>query len=147
MAHFLLAVAHFYTDIADELVLGAKTHLQAENHTFDVVNVPGAFELPAALHMAMHGIKQYDGYIALGCVIRGETSHYEYVCGECARGIQELAIKHRVPIGFGVLTVDNMAQAKARANVNEGNKGRAAADACMRMLQVKSDLGATSRGE
>lgn len=139
MAHLLILVADYYRDITDELTLGAKTHLEASGHSFDVVTVPGAFELPAAIHFAMHSaVPKYDGYIALGCVIRGETSHYEYVCNECARGIQHLAIKHRAAIGFGVLTVEHKAQAQKRANVNGMNKGREAAEAALRMLELKS---------
>lgn len=141
MAHFLIAVANYYQDIADELLLGAKSHLQVEGHTFEIVEVPGAFELPATIHYALHGEKRYDGYIALGCVIRGETAHFDYVCGECARGLQDIALKHKVPLGFGVLTTENRTQAKKRADVNGGNKGHEAAEACLKMLALKAHFG------
>lgn len=141
MAHFLIAVAGYYSDITDELLLGARTHLQVADHSFEVIQVPGAFELPGAVRIAMQGPKAYDGYIALGCVIRGETSHYDIVCGECARGLQELAIHHNAAIGFGVLTVENKSQAQKRASVNGGNKGREAAEAAMQMVALKRQFG------
>lgn len=141
MAHLLIAVADYYKDITDELLLGAKTHLQVDEHTFDVISVPGAYELPVAIHIAMHSDKHYDGYIALGCVIRGETTHYDYVCGECARGLQDIALKHKAALGFGVLTVENKDQAKKRASVNGGNKGREAAEACLQMIRLREQFG------
>ena len=144
MAHIMIAVADYYKDITDELLLGAKSHLQVAGHTYDIVSVPGAFELPAAIQFAVHGIKKYDGYVALGCVIRGETTHYDYVCNECARGLQMIALGYNVPVGFGVLTVENQDQAKKRASVNGGNKGREAADACMRMIAMREEFGATA---
>ena len=137
----LIAVANFYADIADELLLGAKSHLQVAGYDYEVITLPGAFELPAALHFALHSDKEYAGYVALGCVIRGETTHYDYVCGECARGLQDLAIKHQAPIGFGVLTVENKEQAMKRASVNQGNKGREAAEACLQMMALKQQFG------
>lgn len=140
MAHILIANSDYYQDITDEMLIGVKAHLSAANHTFEEINVPGAFELPATIKMAIDSHKAYDGYIALGCVIRGETSHYDYVCGECARGLQELALSHHAAIGFGVLTVENKEQAKIRASVNGKNKGREAADACLQMLALKKQF-------
>lgn len=145
MAHILIVVSPYYKDITDELLLGARTHLEVAAHSYDVVSVPGAFEIPAAIHMAMQGEKPYDGYIALGCVIRGETTHYDYVCTECARGLQDLAVLHQTPIGFGVLTVENKKQAEARASVNGKNKGREAAEACMQMIALKERFGVRAR--
>ena len=86
-------------------------------------------------------IKSVDGYVALGCVIRGETSHYDYDCGETARGLQTIAIEHKVPIGFGVLTVDNKEQAEERAFVNRKNKGGEAARVCLKMFELKNNYG------
>ncbi len=145
MAHILIVVSPYYKDITDELLLGARSHLDVAGHTHDTINVPGAFEIPAAIHMAMHGTKSYDGYIALGCVIRGETSHYDYVCGECARGLQDLSLLHKAPIGFGVLTVENKKQAEIRASVNGKNKGREAAEACIQMIALKTHFGVKPR--
>jgi 6,7-dimethyl-8-ribityllumazine synthase len=140
MPHFFIAVARFYQDIAAELESGAVRFLTQANATYDVVSVPGAFELPAAIAMAIKSGK-YDGYIALGCVIRGETSHYDYVCGESARGLNELAITHHAPIGYGILTVETVEQAWERACLTQGDKGRDAAQAATSMLTLKQTLG------
>jgi 6,7-dimethyl-8-ribityllumazine synthase len=87
------------------------------------------------------GRRRYDGYIALGCVIRGETSHYDYVCGECARGLMDLSLDFSIAIGFGLLTVENEAQAWARASVDQGDKGGFVANAALRMIEVKREFG------
>jgi len=136
MTHVLIAVATFYPDIADTLVKGAVLALERADTTFDVVEVPGAFEIPAAIRFAMNS-NAYDGYIALGCVIRGETSHYDYVCGESARALMDLSVNHDSAIGYGILTVESMQQAILRADIAEGNKGDDAASACLRMIQLK----------
>lgn len=141
MATFLILAADFYPDIAEELILGAKSHLQVEGHSADIIRVPGAFELPAALHFALHSQERYAGYIALGCVVRGETPHFDYVCAECARGLQDLALKHKIALGFGVLTTDTPEQAKKRASVNGGNKGRTAAETCLQMMALRERFG------
>ena len=145
--HVLIVEARFYEDVADELVKGAIAALAAAGATYDRLEVPGAFELPAAIRMnikAMElgsGCHYYDGYIALGCVIRGETSHYDYVCGECARGLMDLSLEFSLAIGFGVLTVENQKQAWARASVDQLDKGRAVANAALRMIEVKREFG------
>ncbi len=139
MAHILIVVARFYDDIADALTAGATATLKDAGHSYDVVEVPGAFEIPAAIRFALTSGK-YDGYVALGAVIRGETSHYDYVCTESARGLQQLALEHEAAIGYGILTVENKAQAEARAALEQGNKGRAAAEACLRMVDVKKQF-------
>jgi 6,7-dimethyl-8-ribityllumazine synthase len=136
MSHILLVVADYYKEITNELVTGAKVCLEGEEHSFDILTVPGAFEIPAAISIA-NECGRYDGFIALGCVIRGETSHYDYVCGESARGLQDLAINKKIPIGYGILTVENMSQAKKRASVNYGNKGKEAAVACLTIIEIK----------
>ena len=120
-AHILIAEARFYDDIADELVEGAKAVLDAAGATFETVAVPGAYELPAAVRMAIES-GRFDGYIALGCVIRGETSHYDYVCGESARGLMMLCTKHGIALGYGILTTETRDQAWAsgRAGAQHG---------------------------
>jgi 6,7-dimethyl-8-ribityllumazine synthase len=135
--HFLIVEAPFYEAISRELLAGAVRALESAGATYEVATVPGAFEIPAAVGMAETGQKAYDGYVALGCVIRGETTHYDYVCGECARGLQELAIHRHVAIGFGVLTVESEAQAWARAALDKGDKGGAAAHAALVMVRLK----------
>ena len=145
--HILIVEARFYKDIADELAKGAIAALIEAGVTYDRLEVPGAFELPAAIRMNMdaknpdNGRRHYDGYIALGCVIRGETSHYDYVCGECARGLMDLSLEYSLAIGFGVLTVENQEQAWARASVDQLDKGRSVANAALRMVEVRREIG------
>ena len=138
--HLLIVEARFYDDIADELLGGAKAALAPA--TFDVVTVPGALEIPAVIAMAIKGATRYDGYVALGCVIRGETTHYHTVANESARGLMDLAVAFAAPIGNGIITVENDAQAWARARASEQDKGGAAARAALRMIALKSQLGA-----
>ncbi|HWA42896.1 MAG TPA: 6,7-dimethyl-8-ribityllumazine synthase [Hypericibacter adhaerens] len=143
--HVLIVESRFYDHISDELLKGATQALEAAGCSYETIQVPGAFEVPAAIRIvveATHGVKQpFDGYVALGCVIRGETTHYDYVCGESARGLQELAIRYGLAIGYGILTVENEAQALARARVTEKNKGRDAVNACLAMVALKRKYG------
>lgn len=145
--HLLIIESPYYQDITDELIRGAIEVLDKAGATHERISVPGAFEIPAAIRFAADateaGTKRYDGYIALGCVIRGETSHYDYVCGESARGLQDLAIKDRLAIGYGVLTVENRDQAWARASVDDGNKGGFVAGVALRMIELKQQFGLT----
>ncbi len=145
--HVMIAVGRFYEDIAEELVRGATKALEGAGATWEIFDVPGAFELPAAVATAVRslefagGRKRFDGYIALGCVIRGETSHYDYVCGEAARGLQDLAIQYCLALGFGLLTVENREQAEERAGVDRRDKGGEAARVCLSMIDLKRNLG------
>ena len=137
MAHrILIATSRYYDHISRELEAGALEALSDEDVVTEVIEVPGAFEVPGIIAMAADS-GQYDGYIALGCVIRGETSHYDYVCGESARGLMDLAVKRRLAIGYGILTVENEAQALARADRKQKNKGKDAADARLAMLKMR----------
>ena len=140
MTHVLIVEARFYEDLADELVKGAMATLEAAGVTYDRIAVPGAFEIPAAIGYAAQGGK-YAGYVALGCVIRGETTHYDYVCGESARGLQDLAIQRHLAIGYGILTCENGEQAWTRASVAKKNKGKDAAEACLAMVELKQRFG------
>src|SRR5215212_1870499 len=141
---FALVVGRFYSDLAERLVAGARELLEPHGEV-DVYDVPGAFELPlAAKYAAESG--RYAGIVALGAVIRGETDHYDYVCGEAARGIQQVQLLSGVPVGFGVLTVDSMEQALAR--VKGGGKrdsGAHAAEAVLASLAIKDELGRRPR--
>jgi len=139
--HLLIVEARFYDDIADALLAGAKAAIAAAGASFDLVTVPGALEIPAAIAMALKGGKPYDGYVALGCVIRGETTHYDTVATESARGLMDLSVAFAVPIGNGILTVENEAQAWARARATEQNKGGGAAEAALTMAALKIRLG------
>ena len=144
--HLLLVEAPYYAHIAALLRQGAQRAVAAAGATCEAVSVPGAFEIPAAIQYAvrsMHffaGRKRFDGYVALGCVIRGETTHYDYVCSESARGLMNLAVEKGLAIGYGVLTVEDEAQAWARARLSEGDKGGFAARACMDMIALKRRL-------
>lgn len=144
--HILIVEARFYADIADELLRGAEQALRAAGATWDRVSVPGAFEIPGAIALAaaagrgIDGGPAYDGYVALGCVIRGETTHYDYVCGESARGLQDLAVRQHLAIGYGILTCETGDQAWARAGVDRKNKGADAVGACLAMVDLARRL-------
>jgi 6,7-dimethyl-8-ribityllumazine synthase len=137
VSRILLVEARYYAHIADELLRGAVVELERAGLGHERVTVPGAFEIPAAIQFAHLSRAGFDGYVALGCVIRGETSHYDLICAECARGLQDLALRERLAIGFGVLTVENEAQALARARVDKKNKGGEAVRACLAMIDLK----------
>ena len=140
--HVLIVEARFYPDIADELARGAIAVLEETGATYERLAVPGAFEIPAAIRFAVESAR-YDGYVALGCIIRGETSHYEHICAENARGLNDVALNYLAAIGYGVLTCDNREQAWARASVDgDGkNKGRDVAEACLAMIALKRGFG------
>jgi 6,7-dimethyl-8-ribityllumazine synthase len=140
-SRFAIAVGRFYVDLADRLVAGAQeVLLEATGHEADVFEVPGAFELPlAAKYAAESG--RYAGVVCLGAVIRGETSHYDHVCAEAARGIADVALRTGVPCGFGVLTVESMGQALARSGGGKRHQGRDAAEAVLRMAALRARLG------
>ena len=141
--HVMIVEARFYEDIADELAKGALAALEAAGATFERFPVPGAFEIPAAIGYAVRsmdfyaGRRRFDGYVALGCVIRGETSHYDYVCGESARKLMDLSTQYALALGYGILTVENAEQAWERARVERKNKGGDAAEACLKMIELK----------
>jgi 6,7-dimethyl-8-ribityllumazine synthase len=145
--HIMIVEAPYYAHISAELAKGAIAALDEAGASYERVVVPGAFEIPAAIRFADAaaergtGPARFDGYVALGCVIRGETTHYDHVCGESARGLQDLAIRHELAIGFGILTCENQAQALVRAGVDRRNKGGEAARACLAMIALKRRLG------
>lgn len=143
--HILIVEARFYDDIADELFEGAKAVLDAAGATYERVQVPGVFEIPAAIEMGRKKKSKsdpaFDGFIALGCVIRGETSHYDVVAGESGRALMDLAVEHRIAAGNGILTTDTWEQADVRAARNGKNKGADAAAACLAMIDVQLKFG------
>lgn len=135
-ARVLLVIAPYYSDIADMLQRGAEAVAEEAGATLDRVIVPGAFEIPGAVaRAAVSG--GYDGYVALGCVVRGETSHYDYVCGESARALMDLSTRDRLAIGYGILTVNTEAQAQERADPARGDKGGEAMRACLAMIALR----------
>jgi 6,7-dimethyl-8-ribityllumazine synthase len=138
-ARFAVVAARFYEDLAQRLVAGARAAFGEAGADADVFDVPGAFELPlAALYAARSG--RYEGVACVGAVIRGETDHYDFVCAEAARGIQDVALQTGVPCAFGVLTVDNMDQALARAGGDKRDQGRHAAEAVLAMAALRRQL-------
>jgi len=139
MARFLIVEARFYAHLNDLLLEGARAALEEAGHTHETITVPGALEIPAAVAMAAE-TGQYDGFVALGVVIRGETYHFEVVSNESARGLMALTLDG-IPIGNGILTVEDEAQALTRARPDEKNKGGEAAKAAIAMLEFKSRFG------
>jgi 6,7-dimethyl-8-ribityllumazine synthase len=142
--NMLIVEARFYDNISDELLRGATRVLDNAGARYDRVTVPGALEIPAAIAISIDAARRrrepYDGIVALGCVIRGETYHFELVSSESARAMMDLAVKERLAVGNGILTVENEAQAHARARVEEGDKGGAAARAALTMVALKHTL-------
>ncbi len=146
----LIVEGRFYEDLSDELLKGAADAITAFGGTYDVATVPGALEIPAVIAIAEEGGHgpvgvAYDGYVALGVVIRGETHHFDIVANESARGIMDLTVGKRLCIGNGILTVEDDEQAWARARVSEGDKGGFAARACLTMIDLKGRLLGQSR--
>jgi 6,7-dimethyl-8-ribityllumazine synthase len=144
--HVMIVEAPYYAHIAEPLLEGAVAELAAAGATHERFAVPGAFEIPAAIRIAADARERglhrgFDGFVALGCVIRGETTHYDYVCEESARGLQDLALQRGLAIGYGILTVENEAQALARARVGGRNKGAEAARACLAMIELRRRFG------
>ena len=133
--HYLIVQADFYAELAAAQKQGAVAELETAGASYDVISVPGALEIPAAIALAATTCS-YDGFIALGCVIRGETTHYETVCTESSRGLMDLAIYRNLAIGNGILTVENAEQAWERADINRKDKGGDAARAAMAMAAV-----------
>lgn len=139
MTRILIINGMFYTDLAAELRAGAEEALKAAGYTYENLDVPGALEIPQAIRYAIASGK-YAGYVALGTVIRGETGHYDVVVNESCRGLMDLALTHQVPIGNGILTVENDEQAWERADRKRKNKGADAAHAVIALLKIKEKL-------
>lgn len=143
----MIAISRYYADVADHLLAGATAALDAESVRYEVIDAPGAFELPGAVRIAVRsmdfftGRQRFDGFVALGCVIRGETSHYDLVCAETARGLQSLALDHTLALGFGVVTCETREQALHRARVDGKDVGGDAARACLQMVGIKHKFG------
>ena len=139
----LIVVAPYYKDIADHLVAGAKAEIEAAGAGWDLVEVPGALEVPTAIALAER-LSNYDGFVALGCVIRGETTHYDTVCNDSSRALQLMGLQG-VCIGNGILTVENRKQAEVRADVKDQNKGGGAAAAALHLVALCRKWGRQSK--
>ncbi len=127
----LIVISDYYEEIGKNLLKGALKELELNKITYDILFAPGCFEIP---FLISKNITKYKGFIALGCIIRGETYHFELIANECARKIIDLSNKNLKPIGFGVLTCENIKQAKIRSDVRKKNKGKEAANACIKLL-------------
>lgn len=142
----MVVEARFYEEIADLMMESVTSELEAVGATWERFQVPGTFELPGAIRMALktreelNRARDFEGFIALGCVIRGETSHYDYVCQESARGLNDLVLRHGIALGYGVLTTESRQQAMERARRDGHDRGGAAARACLAMIKLRGEL-------
>ena len=141
--HIMIVESRYYEEIAEELIASVVAEIEKAGASYERFEVPGAFEIPAAVKYAIRSMdfysagRRFDGYVTLGCVIRGETTHYDYVCQESARALQDLAIQYSLALGYGILTVENREQALARARRNGQDRGGHAARTCLRMIELK----------
>ncbi len=140
----LIVVSPYYKDIADNMIAGAVAEIEACGGTYDIVEVPGALEIPTAIGHAER-LSNFDGYVALGCVIRGETTHYDTVCNDSSRAIQLLGLQG-LSIGNGILTVENRPQAEVRADPKDQNKGGGAAAAALHLIALSRKWGSPRKG-
>lgn len=147
-AHLLIIEARFHDDLADALLEGATSALDEAGATYDVVTVPGSLEIPAVITFALDGAAEggitYDGFVALGTIVRGDTYHFDIVANESSRALMDLSVQEAICIGNGILTTENDAQAWTRARRSEGDKGGFAARAALTMIALKQKLGARS---
>ena len=127
----LIVISDYYEEIGKNLLKGSINELKLNNINYDILFAPGCFEIP---FLISKNIKKYKGFIALGCIIRGETYHFELISNECARKIIDISNEHLKPIGFGILTCENIKQAKIRSDIKKKNKGKEAANACIKLL-------------
>ncbi len=144
--HILIIEARFYPELTDEMARGAIAEIEAQNGTYERMEVPGVLEIPAAVVYALRAMAvtgrqtHYDGFVTLGCVIRGETAHFDIVAFESARALMDLCVEHALALGNGIQTVENEAQAWARAKVDDKNKGGGAAAAALAMIAHKRKM-------
>jgi 6,7-dimethyl-8-ribityllumazine synthase len=143
--NILVIEARYYEGISDSLLEGALAVLQKAGAKITKLTVPGALEIPHAIAYAEAGPQKFDGYVALGCVIRGETTHYDYVCEESARALMDLAVDKALVIGNGIITVENEDQAWARAKSSKKDKGGFAANAVLKMIRIRTALSETAK--
>ena len=140
--HLLLVRAPYYRDVVDGMTRGAARVLEQAGATHDVLDVAGAFELAQAIRLALRGTRRHDGYVALGCVVRGETDHYDHICRESMAGLMGVALQYGIALGTGLLTVHDLAQAVARSGEDGHNKGAEAAAAALLQVAAARRLGA-----
>lgn len=138
----LLIRAPYYRAIVDGMTAAAEALLRQAGASWDTIDAAGAYELPQALRIALRGRERFDGFIALGCVVRGETDHYDYICGTAMHGLMQVALQYGIALGTALLTVDTIAQAEARSAETGPNKGAEAAVACLKQIAIARRLGA-----
>ena len=139
--HLLVVRAPYYQDVADGLLDGASRILRAAGATFTLIDVAGAYELPQAIRLALRGTTRFDGFVALGCVVKGETDHYDHICRETIAGLMRLSLQFGLALGQGVLTVHRLDQARARSGADGHNKGAEAAAAALIQIGVARRFG------
>lgn len=139
----LMVRAPYYREIVDGMTQGARRILSEVGATHDSLDVAGAFELAQAIRLALRGSQRYDGFIALGCIVRGETDHYDHICRESMSGLMQVALQYGLAMGTGLLTVHDIGQAAARSGADGHNKGAEAASAALRQIAIARELGAT----
>jgi 6,7-dimethyl-8-ribityllumazine synthase len=140
--HLLVVRAPYYRGVVDGLTNGAARILREAGATFDTLDIAGAFELPQTIRIALRGSTRYDGFVALGCIIRGETDHYEFICRASMQGLMNVSLQFGIALGTGLLTCDTLAQAEARSGVDGFNKGAEAASAALLQINAARRLGA-----
>ena len=140
-AHVLVVRAPYYRDVVDGMAAGAARILAGSGATYDTLDVAGAFELAQAVRLALRGPVRYDGFVALGCVVRGETDHYEFICRTSLDGLMHVALQYGIAMGTGLLTVHDLAQAVARSSHDDHNKGAEAAAACLSQVAIRRRFG------
>ncbi len=140
--HVLVVRAPYYRDVVDGMTRGAERILREAGATFEVLDVAGAFELAQAIRIALRGTQRFDGFAALGCVVRGETDHYDHICRESMAGLMHVALTYGIALGSGLLTVHEIGQAQARSGDDGHNKGAEAAAACLLQIVAARRLGA-----
>ena len=140
--HVLVVRAPYYTEVVEGLSAGTERILREAGATFEILDVAGAFELPQAIRLALRGPKRFDGYVALGCVVKGETDHYDHICREAIAGLMQVSLQFGLALGQGVLTVHTIAQGLARSGADGHNKGAEAAAAALLQISAARRLGA-----
>ncbi len=141
MPHLLVLEARYYNEINDNMLAGVKKACEEGSATFDVLSIPGSYELPSALNLVHQSKMKYDGYVLLGCVIRGATTHYDHICDSVFQSVQDLVVANNLALGQGILTCENYDQAFERADPSNMNYGGKAAKAALTMIDLKKKLG------
>jgi 6,7-dimethyl-8-ribityllumazine synthase len=140
--HLLIIRAPYYKDVVDGLTVGAERIFREANVSSEIIDVAGSYELPQAIRLAVRGTKRFDGFVALGCIVRGETDHYDFICRASMDGIMKVSLQFGICVGTGLLTCDTMAQAEARSGKDGHNKGAEAAVAALLQINAARGLGA-----